>query len=46
MSSILRIAIIAVVVLLVAGVALLATVDLQPPTHHIEKVLPNEQFAH
>jgi hypothetical protein len=32
------------VLIILAGVALLATVDLTPPTQHIEKTIPNERF--
>ena len=30
--------------IVVTGIVLLATVDLQPPTQRIEKIIPNDRF--
>jgi hypothetical protein len=45
MLSLLRIVVILVVLLLVGGFILLATMDLQPQTQRIEKTIPNDRFA-
>ena len=38
--------ILAIVVLIIAGgILLLTTVDLQPPTQHIEKTIPLDRFG-
>jgi hypothetical protein len=44
MSMLLRIVLILAALIIVGGVVLLATVDLQPPTQHIEKTIPNDRF--
>jgi hypothetical protein len=44
MSTLLRIALILAALIIVGGVVLLATVDLQPPTQRIEKTIPNDRF--
>ena len=44
MSSFYRIALILAVLLVVGGLIVLATVDLQPTPQHIEKTLPNDRF--
>jgi hypothetical protein len=44
MSMLLRILLVLFALIIVGGVVLLATVDLQPPTQHIEKTLPNDRF--
>ena len=30
--------------IVITGIVLLATVDLQPPTQRIEKIIPNDRF--
>jgi hypothetical protein len=44
MSWLLRIALVLTALIIVGGVVLLATVDLQPPTQRIEKTIPNDRF--
>jgi hypothetical protein len=44
MFSLLRIVLAVVLLVLIVGVVLLATVDLQPPMQRIEKTIPNERF--
>jgi len=39
-----RVAIVVLLALVVAGAVFLATWDIPPPTRQIEKVLPNERF--
>lgn len=39
-----RVAIVVLLALFVAGAVFLATWDIPPPTRQIEKVLPNERF--
>jgi hypothetical protein len=40
----LRILLVLFALIVVGGAVLLATVDLQPPTQHIEKTIPNDRF--
>lgn len=44
MSTLLRIVLILAALIIVGGVVLLATLDLQPPTQRIEKTIPNDRF--
>jgi len=44
MVSLLRIVIVLAVLIVVGGIVLLATVDLQPPTQRIEKIIPNDRL--
>ena len=44
MSWLVRIGLMLAAMIVVAGVVLLATVDLQPPTQRIEKTIPNDRF--
>jgi hypothetical protein len=44
MSWFLRIGLIFAALIAVTGIVLLATVDLQPPTQRIEKIIPNDRF--
>lgn len=44
MSTLLRLSLIIAVLIIVGGIALLAMVDLQPPTQRIERTIPNERF--
>jgi hypothetical protein len=44
MSWFLRIGLIFVALIAVTGAVLLITVDLQPPTQRIEKIIPIERF--
>jgi len=44
MKTLLRIAAVAVVVLIVGGGAYLAFSDLPAPTAHVEKTIPNDRF--
>lgn len=44
MSWLLRIGLIIAALIVVTGIVLLATVDLQPPTQRIEKTIPNDRF--
>jgi hypothetical protein len=44
MSTLLRVALILAALIIVGGVVLLATLDLQPPTQRIEKTIPNDRF--
>jgi hypothetical protein len=44
MSWLVRIGLMLAALIVVAGVVLLATVDLQPPTQRIEKTIPNDRF--
>ena len=44
MSLLLRIVLVLAALIIVGGVVLLATIDLQPPTQRIEKTIPNERF--
>jgi hypothetical protein len=44
MVSLLRIVAALAVLIVVAGIVLLATMDLQPPTQRIEKTIPNDRF--
>lgn len=44
MLSLFRIALVLAVLLVVGGLILLATVDLQPTPQRIEKTLPSERF--
>ena len=45
MSTVFRLAIIIVVLMIVAGIGYLATGDLPAPRAPVEKVIPNERFA-
>jgi hypothetical protein len=44
MPWVLRIGLIFVALIAVTVTVLLVTVDLQPPTQRIEKIIPNERF--
>jgi hypothetical protein len=44
MSLLLRIGLILTALIVVSGIVLLTTVDLQPPTQRIEKTIPNDRF--
>jgi hypothetical protein len=44
MSLLLRIVLVLAALIIVGGVVLLATIDVQPPTQRIEKTIPNERF--
>jgi hypothetical protein len=44
MVSLLRIIVVLGLLILIGGVVLLATMDLQPPTQRIEKSIPNDRF--
>jgi hypothetical protein len=44
MVSLLRIVVVLGLLILIGGVVLLATMDLQPPTQRIEKSIPNDRF--
>ncbi len=44
MSWVIRIGLILVALIVVTGIVLLATIDLQPPTQRIEKIIPNDRF--
>ena len=44
MSWLVRIGLMLAALIVVTGVVLLATVDLQPPTQRIEKIIPNDRF--
>jgi len=44
MSTLLRIALVLAALIIVGGVVLLATLDLQPPTQRIEKEIPNDRL--
>lgn len=44
MSWFLRIGLAFAVLIVITGIVLLATVDLQPPTQRIEKIIPNDRF--
>ena len=44
MSWLVRIGLMLAALIVVAGVVLLATVDLQPPTQRIEKTIPNDRL--
>ncbi|MGZ9021471.1 MAG: hypothetical protein ACXW3S_16300 [Rhodoplanes sp.] len=44
MSWLVRIGLMLAALIVVVGVVLLATVDLQPPTQRIEKTIPNDRF--
>ena len=44
MSWLVRIGLMLAALIVVAGVVLLATVDLQPPTQRIEKIIPNDRL--
>ena len=41
----LRIVLVIVVLIVAGGIVLLTTVDLQPPTQRIEKVIPLDRFG-
>jgi hypothetical protein len=40
----LRIVLVLGVLIIIGGFVLLATMDLQPPTQRIEKLIPNDRF--
>jgi uncharacterized membrane protein len=44
MSWFLRIGLMFAALIVITGIVLLATVDLQPPTQRIEKIIPNDRF--
>ena len=44
MSWLVRIGLMLAALIVVAGVVLLATVDLQPPIQRIEKIIPNDRL--
>lgn len=44
MSWLLRIGLIIAALVVVTGLVLLSTADLQPPTQRIEKTIPNDRF--
>ena len=44
MVSFLRIVVVLALLIIVGGFVLLATMDLQPPTQRIEKLIPNDRF--
>jgi hypothetical protein len=44
MKTVSRILIVGVVLLVVAGIAFLATWDIPPPKAPVEKVVPNDRF--
>jgi hypothetical protein len=44
MSLLLRIGLILTALIVVSGIVLLSTIDLQPPTQRIEKTIPNDRF--
>lgn len=44
MSPMLRLVLALVVLVVLVGGVLLLTVDLQPPTQRIEKIIPNDRF--
>ena len=46
MRSLLHLAILVVVLILVAGIAALAMLDMPAPTQHVEKVIPNDKLGH
>jgi hypothetical protein len=46
MKGLLRIVILVIVLLVVAGVAALAMLDMPAPTQHVEKVIPNDRLGH
>ena len=46
MKGLVRILIAVAVLVVVAAVAALATMNMQPPTQHVEKVIPNDRFGH
>ena len=45
MHPLLRLGLIVLAVLLLATIAVSLMVGFEPPTHHIEQVVPNERFA-
>ncbi|MBK8209037.1 MAG: hypothetical protein IPK78_02855 [Rhodospirillales bacterium] len=44
MVSFLRIVVVLGLLIIVGGFVLLGTMDLQPPTQRIEKLIPNDRF--
>lgn len=46
MRSLVRIAIIVLLLVIVGGIAALAMLDIPAPTTHVEKVIPNDRFQH
>jgi len=46
MKGLLRILIAVIVLVVVAGVAALAMLDMPAPTQHVEKIIPNAQLGH
>tara|TARA_B100000676_G_scaffold191645_1_gene188463 strand:+ start:5315 stop:5455 length:141 start_codon:yes stop_codon:yes gene_type:complete len=44
MRFLVRLVMLLTVAVVVGGVAFLATWDIPPPTHHVEKTIPNDRF--
>jgi hypothetical protein len=44
MRFLVRLLVLLTIVVLVGGVAFLATWDIPPPTHFVEKTIPNDRF--
>jgi hypothetical protein len=44
MRFLVRLLVLLTIVVLVGGVAFLATWDIPPPTHSVEKTIPNDRF--
>jgi len=46
MKGLIRILVAIIALVVVAGFAALATMDMQAPTQHVEKVIPNDRLGH
>jgi hypothetical protein len=45
MPPVIRLAVLAILALLVLSVGIYLATDLEPPTHRIEQVIPSDRFA-
>ncbi len=44
MRFLVRLVVLFLVAVVVGGIAFLATLDIPPPTHRVEKTIPNDRF--